>query len=62
MNCVNARFPEYQGGVVTFCTVYAELIDSETYAAEDCFTYERCTEGDQPVMEHLHEDELDQEE
>lgn len=58
--CVNARFPDYQGGVVTFCKVYAEVIVSETYAAEDCFTYERCDEGDQPDdMSVLNEDEID---
>jgi hypothetical protein len=47
--CVNARFPEDDvAGPVTVCTVYDEVIDSEVYAAEDCFTYEQCEEGSQP--------------
>lgn len=28
-------------GVQTYCPIYDEVIDSETYAAEDCPTYER---------------------
>lgn len=60
--CVHARFPERNGGAVTFCTVYDEDVDSEAYAAEDCFTYERCNEGDQPsdgLGEHEPEGELE---
>lgn len=30
--------------VRTWCTAYQELIDSETYAAEDCPTYQRRVE------------------
>lgn len=47
--CANARFPDSDiAGPVTYCTIYSEVIDSEAYAAEDCFTYERCAEGEQP--------------
>lgn len=47
--CSHARFPEMDiAGPVTYCTVYSEVVDSEAYAAEDCFTYDRCDEGDQP--------------
>jgi hypothetical protein len=47
--CSNARFPDSDiAGPVTWCTIYDEVIDSEAYAAEDCFTYERCDEGAQP--------------
>lgn len=44
--CANARFYEF----ATWCSIYEEVIDSEVYAAEDCFTYELCKEGDQPVL------------
>jgi len=47
--CSNARFPDTDAGPVTWCTIYTEVVDSELYAAEDCFTYEHCNEGDQPV-------------
>lgn len=47
--CVHARFPETDSGVFTWCTVYDEVIYSELYAAEDCFTYEFCPEGEQVV-------------
>lgn len=47
--CMNARFPDSDiAGPVTYCLIYSEVIDSEAYAAEDCFTYERCAEGEQP--------------
>lgn len=48
--CENARFPESRNGIITYCTVYEQPIDSETYEAEDCFTYSRCEEGSQPEM------------
>lgn len=52
--CENARFPEHpEVGTVTFCAIYREVIDSELYAAEDCFTYDHCAEGSQPVEADL---------
>lgn len=48
--CEYARFPETESsGVVTYCSVYREVIDSELYAAKDCVSYDRCDEGSQPV-------------
>lgn len=49
--CMNSRSVDVDDSPVTWCTIYEEIIDSELYAAEDCFTYERCNEGDQPVEE-----------
>jgi len=48
--CANARFPENsEGGIFTWCTIYDEVIHSEIYAAEDCYTYDYCEEGTQVV-------------
>lgn len=47
--CVHAQWPG--DGLVTHCTVYNETIESESYAAKDCFTYEYVPEGSQVVLD-----------
>lgn len=53
--CEHARFPETPAGIITYCTVYDQSIDSELYEAEDCSTYGRCEEGSQPDVPPLEE-------
>lgn len=53
-SCEHARFPEVKGkygiGISTYCSVYEQFVDSETYEAEDCFTFSRCEPGSQPEL------------
>lgn len=46
--CVHWRGIEQ--GAVSWCEVYTQTIDSEAYA-EECFTYEHCEEGTQPLLD-----------
>ncbi len=45
--CVHWRGIEF----TSWCEVYSQTIDSEAYDAEDCFTYEYCEEGTQPLLD-----------
>lgn len=47
--CVHWRLID--SDAASWCEVYEQTIDSEVYEAEDCFTYERCEEGSQPVLD-----------
>lgn len=40
-----------EGGSVSWCSAYEQVIDSEAYEAGDCFIYERTDEGSQPILD-----------